>query len=114
MSSTPKFLLDENIPKLVKKFLDSRGYFSEYAPKGTFNGELAALALKKKHVLLSRDKDFTDPVRFPAKQFSGIVVFRIHPPVAGRLIDKLSSLLDDVKDFRGKRFTVREDETEVE
>jgi len=81
MSSTQKFLLDENIPKLLKIFLEEKGLSAGYAPKGTVNGELAALSLKKKCVLVSRDRDFTNPVLFPPKQFAGIIVFRIHPPL---------------------------------
>ena len=48
-----RFLLDENIPKLLKRSLASKGYSAEYAEKGTKNGKLASLALDKEIILLS-------------------------------------------------------------
>jgi predicted nuclease of predicted toxin-antitoxin system len=50
-----RFLLDENIPKLVKNFLESKGYIAEYPPKGVKNMELASLAMSKGYIPLTRD-----------------------------------------------------------
>ena len=112
MSDT-KFLLDENIPKLAKNFLESKGHSAEYASKGTKNSELAYLALVRKCVLVSRDHDFDNPVLFPPKQFSGIIILSIHPPKAEKLIKGLDLLLSKVKEFDGKLFVVEEKEFEV-
>lgn len=68
-----KFLLDENIPKIIKRFLEDKEYIVEYTPKGIKNTELASLALEKEAVLLSRDKDFINTVLFPPKEFFGII-----------------------------------------
>jgi len=62
--------------------------------------------------LLTRDKDFLDDSLFLPKEFSGIIVFRIHPPTAEKLVAGLSRLLADVKDFKGRRFAVWEDRFE--
>ena len=113
MSATQKFLLDENIRIEVKKFLDSKGFSSAYASKGIVNGRLAALSREKKCVLLTRDKDFINRSLFPPKQFFGIVVFRIHPPLADKLIASLEKLLAEVREFKGKLFVVREEGFEV-
>ena len=56
MSYMLRFQLDENIPKLLKKWMVSRGHSAEYAEKGTKNGKLASLALDKGFILLSRDR----------------------------------------------------------
>jgi len=55
MSSSLKFLLDENIPIEVKKFLESKGFLAEYVPKGVVNSKVASLAKEKKLILLTRD-----------------------------------------------------------
>jgi len=109
-----KFLLDENVPNLINKFLKSKGYSAECGPKGIRNSKVALLATNKKSVLLTRDKHFINSVLFPPKQFFGIVVFRIHPPKAEKLVKALSSLLDETKEFKGKLFVVKEDCVEVE
>ena len=107
MSDT-KFMLDENIPKLLKRFLESRGHSAEYAPKGTKNSKLASLALEKRRVLVSRDDDFLNPVLFPPRQFPGIIVFTIHPPKTEKLIRGMELLLSEVNEFKGRLIVVSE------
>ena len=113
MSDSPKFLLDENIRVEIKEFLESMGLSAEYAAKGTKNGKLASLAREKSLVLLSRDSDFLNKAMFPPKEFCGIVVFLIHPPTVEKLTSALSSLLADVKEFKGKLFIVDEEGFEI-
>lgn len=109
MSNSLRFLLDENIRIEVKEFLESKGFSVKYASKGTSNGKLALLSKEKKLVLLTRDTDFINTALFPPRKFFGIVVFRIHPPTAKKLINALSLLLTEVKEFRGKLFIVEEE-----
>jgi predicted nuclease of predicted toxin-antitoxin system len=104
-----RFLLDENVREEVKEFLESKGFSAEYAPKGVVNTEIASLARERELVLITRDKDFLNTGLFPPKRFFGIVVFRIHPPTAERLIKGLSKLLEEVKEFKGKTFEVEEE-----
>lgn len=111
--SNIKFLLDENIRIEVKEFLESKGFLTEYAPKGISNGKLASLAKEKKYVLVSRDHDFINSVLFPPNQFSGIIVLSVHPPTVEKLIKGSELLLSKVKEFEGKLFVVKEDEFEV-
>jgi predicted nuclease of predicted toxin-antitoxin system len=113
VSDTPKFLLDENIPKLLKKVLESKGYSPEYASKGINNGRLASLALAKRCVLVSRDRDFINPVLFPPKQFPGIIILVSHPPKSEKLIKGMDLLLSKVKHFKGKLFIVDEKSVEI-
>ncbi|MBI4170471.1 MAG: DUF5615 family PIN-like protein [Candidatus Aenigmarchaeota archaeon] len=97
----------------VKEFLESEGFSAEYASKGISNGKLAMLAKGKKFTLLSRDKDFLKTSLFPPKEYSGIIVFRIHPPKAEKLVRALSLLLDEVKEFKGRLFVVKQEGFEV-
>jgi len=64
---------------------------------------------EKKAVLLTRDSDFANIVLYPPEDYSGIVVFRIHPPKPDRIVRALSLLLKNVKDFEGKLFVVEEE-----
>ena len=112
-NAMPKFLLDENIPRSIKRFLESKGFSAEYSSKGIVNGKLASLAKEMKLVLVSLDSDFLDKPIFPPKEFSGIIVFVIHPPKPQRLERALSSLLSKVKEFKSKLFIVDEENFEV-
>jgi len=109
----PKFLLDENIRIEIKEFLESKGFSAEYAAKGISNGRLASLAKEKALLLVSRDSDFLNKSSFPPKEFSGMIVFVIHPPTVERLVKALSSLLAEVTEFKGKLFIVDEEDFEV-
>ncbi len=109
MSDSPRFLLDENVPKSVKRLLESRGFQAEYAGKGVKNSQLIAISKERTSVLISRDSDFLNTSLYPPKEYHGIVVFQIHPPKAEKLVRALSLLLEEVKDFRGKLFVLEED-----
>ena len=113
MPDLPKFLLDENIPRAVKRFLESKGFSAEYTAKGIVNGKLASLSKANELVLVSRDSDFLNRAMFPPKDFSGIVVFVIHPPRRKKLVAAMSLLLADVSKFKGKLFIVDEEDFEV-
>lgn len=113
MSNSPKFLLDENIPKSVRKLLESNGFSAEYDRKGVNNSRLISSAKSKMCVLISRDSDFAKTFMYPPEEYFGIIVFQIHPPKAEKLVKALSSLLAEVKEFRGKLFVVEEAGFEV-
>jgi predicted nuclease of predicted toxin-antitoxin system len=71
--------VDENIPKVVKKSLVSKGHSVEYVPKGISNSKVASLALNKERILVTSDSNFSNTILFPPKEFFGIIVLRIHP-----------------------------------
>lgn len=108
MPNSPKFLLDENIPRSVKQFLESKGFSAEYTLKGISNSKAIALAKKKKSVFITRDTDFLNTSLFPPKDFPGILVLQIHPPKAEKIVKALASFLAEVKEFKGKLFVIEE------
>ena len=109
MSNFPRFVLDENMPNSVMRLLESRGFSAERPPKGISNGKAAAFAKDRKAVFLSRDADFLNTSLFEPKEYSGIIVFVIHPPKKEKLVAALSMLLSDVSEFSGKLFIVSEE-----
>jgi len=113
MSDSQKFMLDENIPRAIKSLLESKGFSAEYSQKGIVNGRLAGLSKAGKSVLVSRDSDFLNRSMFPPKDFFGIVIFIIHPPRRKKLVAAMSSVLDEVSEFKGKLFIVNEEGFEV-
>jgi len=106
-----RFLLDENIPKLLKKFLKNKGFKAEYSEKALSNSKFAEEAKSKRAIILTRDRDF---LKFPAEEYAGIIVFLIHPPLAERLIKGLDKLLSKVKNFEGRCFEILEEDKWIE
>lgn len=41
---------------------------------------MVSLAKREKRILLTHDQDFALTLRFPPKNFEGILIFRGHPP----------------------------------
>jgi predicted nuclease of predicted toxin-antitoxin system len=106
MSSQQRFLLDENVPREVNEFLEKKGFLAEYPPRGLSNSELATLAKERKAVLVSRDTDFLKSDVFRPEEFSGIIVFRIHPPNPEDLVKGISLCLEKIKEFKGKLIVI--------
>jgi predicted nuclease of predicted toxin-antitoxin system len=101
-----RFLLDENVPRPVMRFLKSKQYHVEYVPKGAKNSRVAQLARERKAILLTRDSDFANTLAYPPRMFYGIVVLQIHPPRSELLAEALSNFLTKVDEFEGKLFLV--------
>ena len=108
-----KLLLDENIPISVFKFLKERRYEAFYVPKGAKDRDVAELARRDRAVLLTRDYDFANMLLYPPQDFYGIIILKVHPPVAEKLISSLKSVLKATEDFGGKVFVVTEDRIRV-
>jgi predicted nuclease of predicted toxin-antitoxin system len=108
-----KFLLDENIPSSMFKFLKERKYDAFYVPKGAKDRDVAELAKRENAVLVTRDYDFANILLYPPQEFHGIIILKVHPPVAEKLISSMKSVLKATEDFRGKVFVVLEDRIRV-
>ena len=99
-----KFLLDENVKKVLLNFLESEGYDANFKPKGISNGRLALLSKSEERVFVTNDEDFTDSLRFPKDKIFSIVWLRIPQDKPKALLESFSVLLKDkskVEDFEG-------------
>ena len=109
MSGSSKFLLDENIPQSVRRFLERRGLKVAYVPKGITNHEVALLAVRSGATLVTRDSDFSNTLLYPPSQFHGIVVLKIHPPKPEKLIRGLERLITQFERLNHRLFIIEED-----
>lgn len=105
-----RFLVDEDVDVRLIRVLRKLGHDAKRIPSGTTNGAVIRLAHTEHRVLISRDTDFTDSVRFPPSRFSGIVHLDIHPPRLGAITVVLKTLLSEVAEpaFAGKLFVLDE------
>ena len=107
------FLLDENIPRSAYRALRELGYRVEYVPQGIDDDSVIALAKKKGLVLVTRDSDFADELRYPPETHHGIIVLKVHPPMPGLIVERLIAVIEEIKNFEGKLVIVFNDEVEV-
>ena len=74
-------LLDENLPRTVAASLASAGFdvitVAELRARGSPDAEVLRLAVESGRVLVTRDLDFSDILRFPLGTHRGIVVLRL-------------------------------------
>ena len=99
-----KFLLDENVKKVLLKFLVSEGYDANFKPKGLSNGRLALLSKSEKRVFVTNDEDFADPWIFPKDKIFSIIWLRVPQDKPEALLESFSKLLKDkskFEDFEG-------------
>jgi len=108
-----RFLLDENVPRSVFRYLKSRGYQVEYVPRGIDDNTMIKLADRRQAVLITRDSDFADETVYAPEEHCGIVVLRIHPPKPRDLVEVLESVLTIIKDFKGRIVIVYRDRIEL-
>ena len=110
-----KIIADENVKLRLVKFLKENGFDVEYAPKGLRNSGLFSLALKRKSILLTHDKDFMNTILYPPKTSFGMIVVRIHPPELPKLKFSVLGLLKTLSasNSKGKLFIIKEKEVEI-
>ena len=103
-----KFLLDENVPRVISAFLTKKGYDVLLVPKGLKNGNVIRLSKNEKRVLITHDTDFVQPSLHPTSTIYAIIIFRIHPPDPAKLIASLDSFLVSGATIVGNRFLLDE------
>jgi predicted nuclease of predicted toxin-antitoxin system len=109
-----KFLIDEDVPVKVLKFLTAAGHDAVRVTSGSPDQDIAQKSVSESRVLLTLDKDFSDRLVYSPSKFS-IVCFRIHPPFADDLIEALRSLLHKASaaDLRGLTLVQRDGELRI-
>ena len=60
-----QFLLDENVPRSIYKLLKQKGFHVEYVPQGVDDRTVIRIARSKNLILITRDSDFADELRYP-------------------------------------------------
>jgi len=105
-----RLLADENIRRDVIGFLSAEGHDVKGIAPGTSDQALGSQARKERRTILTNDADFANTAEFPPRDYSGILIFRIHPPTFPRYQRALSSFFSarKPKQIKGKTFLVFE------
>ena len=90
------------------RFID---IFNLNVPRSISDIQVIRLAVRDKAILIT--KDFANPLLYSSEKLFGIIVLKIHPPIPIEIIKVLETVLDIIKDFRGKTVVVYKDKIEV-
>ena len=107
-----RVLLDENIPGDTEEWLRRQEHEVRRLPRRTSDREIARFADQHDAILLTRDRDF---LHFLPSTRSGIIVVRIHPPIAQVITRAVNDLLAANPEpwLRGKTLILHRDGYEV-
>jgi len=84
--------MDENVPHELDKIFRERGINVSRFPSGTPDDSAALAAKRERRIIISFDKDFSNPFLFPPDKFHGIIRLKIHPPIIEDVVDALDNL----------------------
>ncbi len=103
-----KFIADENLGKVVPKYLKSLGFdiisISEVAPS-SIDSDILEIANRENRILITLDKDFGELVFKEKLIHSGVIFLRLKDESIENKKKVLQKILESNQDF-SKRFTV--------
>jgi len=110
-----KFLLDENIPYVLIKLLEKKGFSVVHLKKigrgGIKNGEVYKLAEESKAWIITRDADFQNYYKFISYDVGGIILIKLMVTKTSYLLEKIEAFFDKYEDkLSGKHLIIVEDE----
>tara|TARA_R110002096_G_scaffold32166_16_gene93754 strand:- start:530 stop:925 length:396 start_codon:yes stop_codon:yes gene_type:complete len=108
------FLFDENFPKAARPILEQLGHdvfdFRLLGDEGAPDSEVMSLAIEKRAVILSTDRDFFHTLGRLNPGHYGILVIALKRPTRDALIGRLQWFLDHFgdSDVSGRSFQLRD------
>ncbi|MFQ6073454.1 MAG: DUF5615 family PIN-like protein, partial [Methanosarcinales archaeon] len=76
-----KFLIDECLPQSVTVFLRDMGYDAidvyEIGLKSASNDEIFAIAQRDNRIVITKDKGFGNPLKYPLESSQGIIIVKV-------------------------------------
>ena len=87
-----RLITDENIPRKIVKILKARDWDILTVSPSTSDFAIGKIAQTERRIILTMDKDFSNPLTFPPFRFRGIIRIRIHPPIVSSILKSLDAL----------------------
>jgi predicted nuclease of predicted toxin-antitoxin system len=97
-----RFKLDENLPVEANVLFIQQGYDSETVHdenlKGCTDFVLFTRCKQEKRILITLDLDFSNTLRYPFKDFCGLIILRIRNQSKKRILDILQKIIPEFDD----------------
>ncbi|HHT9111857.1 MAG: DUF5615 family PIN-like protein [Planctomycetes bacterium] len=109
-----EFLLDENMPFALIRFLEEKGFRVNHLKKigkgGIKNGVVYKIAEESKSWIVTRDADFESYRKFVIYNVGGIIVFKLSKTRTQHLLNTMKRFLETYRDkLFAKRLIIIED-----
>lgn len=91
-----RFLVDENVPRLVTRMLSEVGHDVvdvRDQMQGVPDSLVSDAAIAENRVLVTLDMDFANIVQYPPDKYPGIIVLRVPHPTQTRIVGTLKDFL---------------------
>jgi len=94
------FILDENIPPAISRYLRAYRYkvIEIYRKKfkGMSDDQIMEKAQSQKFTIITFDKHFADIIKYPPANHYGIILLKMHPPIIDDIIQSLENLFEQI------------------
>ncbi len=107
-----KFLIDEDVPAGLVKFLMSVGHDAVRVAPASPDPEIAKRAMRESRILVTLDKDFTNTALYPPREMN-IIHIRIHPPYENTIVGSFRKLLSSIPPVKIQGLTILEKEGHI-
>jgi len=104
-----KVKLDENLGAMGAVFLKAAGFdvatVADQNLLSTPDADLARICATERRCLVTLDRDFSDPLRYPPSQYAGIIVIRLPGRFRLPLVERALALVVEASkqtDVRGR------------
>lgn len=106
---SPKFLLDENVPRRLFRFMQSQNLDVTLVPKSSPDAQVAAISLNEKRIFVTNDEDFSE---YPEDKIFAVIWLRVpqNNPVA--LLASFEKLIHECRQFSSKLIMLKVNEWE--
>lgn len=96
---SPKFLLDENVKKVLLTFLQSKKLDTVIVPKSATDAKITTISIKQKRIIVTNDEDFQ---WYTKDQVYSVVLLKIPQSDSRGLISSFEKLLKEFSNFSGR------------
>jgi predicted nuclease of predicted toxin-antitoxin system len=118
--SKKKAVVDEDLPRIIDKILEELNWevkdVRDVGLRGKSDEEIINFAQKSKAVLFSGDLGFANILKFPPKQYCGIVILNFPNEVSTNFIaaqTKKALLKIPFKNFKGKLIIIEPEKIRI-
>lgn len=95
----PKFLLDENVKRVLFKLLVSKGFNVKIPPRSAKDTVVAKISKQEKRILVTNDSDFQ---WYDKNQIYSVILLNIPQGDSRSLVSSFEKLVREFNKFRGR------------
>jgi predicted nuclease of predicted toxin-antitoxin system len=96
----PKFLLDENVHKILRAFLKAKRWDVKIAPRSVGDNSIAAASKKERRIVITNDEDFSR--RYGSQKIFAVIWLKVAQDDSAALTHAVARVIKELPNFEGK------------